>query len=57
VLTCGGAAARGALLKRGMIGTLHNVSKEYLPIYLNEFQFRYNNCRTEDIFGLAIAGC
>jgi transposase-like protein len=45
-----------ALLKRGIIGTYHNVSKKYLPLYLAEFQFRYNNRREADIFGKAIAG-
>src|SRR5580704_1855799 len=34
-----------ALLKRGVIGTYHNVSKKYLPLYLAEFQFRFNNRR------------
>jgi transposase-like protein len=46
-----------SLLKRGIIGTFHNVSKKYLPLYLAEFQFRHNNRENEDIFGLAIAGC
>ena len=46
-----------ALLKRGIIGTYHNVSKKYLPLYLNEFQFRFNNRKEADIFGKAIAGC
>jgi hypothetical protein len=32
------------------------VSKKYLPLYLAEFQFRYNNRREADIFGKAIAG-
>ena len=45
-----------ALLKRGIIGTYHNVSKKYLPLYLAEFQFRYNNRRESDIFGKAIEG-
>ena len=31
-----------ALLKRGIVGTYHNVSKKYLPLYLAEFQFRHN---------------
>jgi transposase-like protein len=46
-----------SLLKRGIIGTYHNVSKKYLPLYLNEFQFRFNNRKEADIFGKAIAGC
>jgi transposase-like protein len=46
-----------SLLKRGVIGTYHNVSKKYLPLYLNEFQFRFNNRKEADIFGKAIAGC
>jgi transposase-like protein len=46
-----------ALFKRGVIGTYHNVSKKYLPLYLNEFQFRHNNRKNPDIFGEAIAGC
>jgi len=46
-----------ALFKRGVIGTYHNVSKKYLPLYLNEFQFRHNNRKNPDIFGAAIAGC
>jgi transposase-like protein len=46
-----------SLLKRGVIGTYHHVSKKYLPLYLNEFQFRFNNRDNRDIFGTAIAGC
>jgi transposase-like protein len=46
-----------SLLKRGVIGTFHHVSRKYLPLYLAEFQFRHNNRRHPDIFGEAIAGC
>ena len=46
-----------SLLKRGIIGTYHNVSRKYLPLYLAEFQFRFNNRNNEDIFGEAIGGC
>lgn len=46
-----------SLLKRGVIGTYHNVSKKYLPLYLNEFAWRFNNRKNPDIFKSAIAGC
>jgi ribosomal protein S27E len=46
-----------SLLKRGVVGTYHNVSKKYLPLYLNEFQFRHTHRKDADIFGTAIAGC
>lgn len=40
-----------------MVGALHKVSKKYLPLYVAEFQFRYNNRLNDDIFGEAIKGC
>jgi transposase-like protein len=46
-----------SLIKRGMVGTYHKVSPKYLPLYVAEFQFRYNNRNNEDIFGEAIRGC
>jgi hypothetical protein len=46
-----------SLLKRGVIGTYHNVSKEYLPLYLNEFSYRHNNRNNPDIFDDIIGGC
>jgi transposase-like protein len=46
-----------SLLKRGVMGTYHHVSKKYLPLYLNKFQFRHNNRKNADIFGSAVAGC
>lgn len=32
-----------SLLKRGILGTYHHVSKEHLPRYLREFEFRWNH--------------
>jgi transposase-like protein len=46
-----------SILKRGIVGSFHKVSKKYLPLYVAEFQFRYNNRHNADIFGAAIAGC
>lgn len=46
-----------SLIKRGVVGTYHKVSKKYLPLYVAEFQFRYNNRENDDIFGAAIKGC
>ena len=45
-----------SIIKRGVVGTFHKVSKKYMPLYVAEFQFRYNN-RENAIFGTAIAGC
>ncbi len=46
-----------SLVKRGMVGTFHKVSRKYLPLYVAEFQFRYNNRTNADIFGAAIKAC
>jgi transposase-like protein len=46
-----------SILKRGIMGSFHKVSRKYLPLYVAEFQFRYNNRHNADIFGTAITGC
>lgn len=43
-----------AILKRGIIGQFHKVSVKYLPEYLNEFSFRFNNRDNENIFDLTL---
>lgn len=52
------AAMRGdAFPLRGIVGTYHNVSADYLPLYLNEFSFRHNNRKNPDAFGAMITTC
>jgi transposase-like protein/IS1 family transposase len=46
-----------SILKRGMVGTFHKVGAKYLPLYVAEFAFRYNNRLNDDIFGAAISAC
>jgi transposase-like protein/IS1 family transposase len=45
-----------SLFKRSIVGSYHKVSAKYLPLYIAEAQFRYNNRHNQDIFGTAIAG-
>lgn len=37
-----------ALLKRGVYGTFHSVSRKHLHRYVSEFEFRWNNRSVED---------
>jgi ISXO2-like transposase domain len=46
-----------SIFKRGVVGTFHKMSRKYMPLYVAEFQFRYNNRENTDIFGTAIKGC
>jgi hypothetical protein len=45
------------LLKRGIMGSFHKVSRRYLPLHVAEFEFRYNNRNNPDIFDAAIGRC
>jgi len=46
-----------SIFKRGVVGTFHKVSTKYMPLYVAEFQFRYNNRLNPDIFGAVVGGC
>ena len=46
-----------SLLKRGIVGTFHKVSRDHLPLYLNEFSWRYNHRHDPEIFRAVLAGC
>ena len=46
-----------SIFKHGVVGTFHKMSAKYMPLYVAEFQFRYNNRFNPDMFGTAIAGC
>jgi hypothetical protein len=46
-----------SIFKRGTVGTFHKMSRKYMPLYVAEFQFRYNNRHNAEIFDTAIAGC
>ena len=37
-----------SLIRRGVMGTFHSISKKHLPNYLNEFQFRWNTRKMDD---------
>ncbi len=43
-----------AILKRGIIGQYHKVSLHYLPKYIDEFCFRYNNRKNTEIFNMTL---
>ena len=44
-----------SLFKRGLTGAFHKVSLKHLQRYLDEFQFRFNNRKSLDIFGMTVA--
>ena len=46
-----------SIFKRGIVGSFHRISAKYMPLYVAEFQFRYNNRNNPDIFGTAFTGC
>ena len=45
-----------SIFKRSIVGSYHKISAKYLPLYIAEAQFKYNNRFNADIFGTAIEG-
>lgn len=39
-----------AIIERGIIGQYHHVSRKYLPQYITEFVFKFNNRNNDDMF-------
>jgi transposase-like protein len=44
-----------SLIRRGVMGTFHSVSRKHLPNYLNEFQFRWDTRKMDDGQRVAMA--
>ncbi len=55
VATTNSAESFFSLLKRGVYGSWHHVSREHLPKYSNEFAFRWSNSKISDGARLAVA--
>jgi transposase-like protein len=48
---CNGVESFWALLKRGLKGQFHWLSKKHLQAYVTEFEYRYNNRENNEVFG------
>ena len=46
-----------SLFKRGIMGIFHRVSEKYLPLYLDEFSFRFNNRDAEAMMDRVLTTC
>jgi transposase-like protein len=44
-----------ALLKRGVVGSFHQISIKHLDRYIQEFSYRFNNKDNQELFGLTVA--
>lgn len=43
------------LLKRGVIGTFHQLSIKHLDRYIQEFSYRWNERSNQDMFAITVA--
>lgn len=46
-----------SLFKRGIMGVFHKVSAKYLPLYLDEFAFRFNNRDEFNLMDKVLSEC
>jgi transposase-like protein len=56
-VTTNGVENIWSLFKRGIIGQFHKVSAKYLPLYLDEFSFRFNNRSEFNLMEKVLRGC
>lgn len=54
-VTTNGVEGVWSLFKRGIMGQFHKVSAKYLPLYLDEFAFRFNNRETYNLMDKVLA--
>jgi transposase-like protein len=54
-VTTNGVEGIWSLFKRGIVGQFHKVSAKYLPLYLDEFAFRFNNRGEYDLMDRVLA--
>lgn len=55
VITTNEVEGSFSLLKRGIVGAFHHVSKEHLHRYCDEFDFRWNERKTSDVERTSLA--
>ena len=46
-----------SLLKRAWYGSHHHYNKHYMPLYVAEACYKYNNRKNENVFGTFLKGC
>jgi hypothetical protein len=56
-LVRGGVSKCASRRAGGIMGNFHKISRKYLPLYVAEFECRYNNRNNPDIFSTAIVRC